>query len=833
MSASCCETHMLDKKKKEALFWRNLLGLFFGFLLQIHAIEHVLFSGFLTVPSFLFVSGVLAYIVQKDFTHIADLNLLLRKLFVSTIAAFAVRLFLGVGLYTALASLLAVPVFHLLLKNFSLFVRDVLKAKQPVLVSLFNQLNLAIYSLLSLEWIPSMDAIILLSVFVTWAVSALTIFMPGLSLGEILLHDSLLSISVFNLGRWFRSHWESPKLFHNHIQRIDVLRAATDQMENIKISDLKKGDVIHITDQIPEGLMIPVRLYTDGKITSQAVYRDCATEKIKTLNLAEDESLELESHHKIYKGSFKCQEDYRPLNSKLNKGIKREHELKGEFGTRVFVFLLYLSAVAISLVTGITAGVVLGLQKLCLLLMVCCPCVYIIIKPAVQGKIPDFAAGMDLIMNAVSLPLVNSRISFVFDRTGTLFHEDPNNPDGPYIISDEAKNMLQSLIDKGFDVKILSGHGAGDDWERHLEATKDLLSSLGLKNVHENIIFDRALHGSNSIKSKYIKNLKHYNYFGEKVTLRQRLFGSIQSIFFPRTIFMVGDDLNDEGAMAAADIAIAIGAVDPSHKIAFNDKIANYAHFVTSRTGITRLHLLIPILVSSSRWVRFLTTLSAVIAVSLMTMISGLINIGLVINPAFLCTFTTAYCFLITVFSYSKTLDRLIGLSTTSVPNDFVKGSKAQGKKKFFETFKSPRVFVSGLIHSLWTFFEKLSVNHGKKNFSQDTPKSAPDGRSGCACFAEAFPEVAKHYDQTQGSVSTIPLLSQQILPVTSPLFDSHRTSSEAFSDSREGIIRPLSNPYLSDSVGSPDSEEINSSQPLSSPSSVSSFYGGAPSLST
>lgn len=742
---------MLDKKKKEALFWRNFFCLVFGFLLQIHAIEHVLFCGILAVPSFLSVTAVLAYVIQKDFTHIADLNLFLKKLAVSIVAVFVLRLFLGVELYTALIFLLVVPISRFVLKNFHLLAAEAHNAKQPLLSTLFKKLSLGFHSLLSLEWIPSMDSIILLSVFFTWTVSALSIFMPGLSLGEILLHDSLLSISVFNLGRWFRSHWVSPELFHNHTQGVYVHRASTGQDEYIKVSDLKKDDVIHITDQLPEGVMIPVRLYTSSTMTTQAIYRDCATEKIRTRSLLDGDSFELESHHRVYKGSFRCQEDYEPIGSKFNKKIKREHELKGEFGTRFFVFLLYLSAFIISLVTSFTAGLVLGLQKLCLLLMVCCPCVYIIIKPAIQGKIPDFAASMDLIMNAVSLPLVNSQITVVFDRTGTLFHEDPKNPEGDYIISKEATEMLKRLIDHGVDIKILSGHGVGENWEKHLKETRNLLSRLGLKNVEENIIFDRDLHGANSAKSTYIKNLKRYNHFRKNMTIRQKLFGSIQSTLFPRTIFMVGDDLNDEGAMAAADIAIAVGSLDIG-QIAFNDKIANYAHFVTSKSGIANLHHLIPILLSSSRWVRFLIILSAVIAVMLMALVSGVVNIGLIINPAILCTFTTAYCFFITLFSYSKILDRLIGFSSAVFQEDLSQNSKMQDKKKLTLTFKSICVLVSELLYALWTLFEKNSEYHEEKNNVFD----ALDDKFSCDCFTEAFPEAATYSPVGQSSRSQI-----------------------------------------------------------------------------
>ena len=83
---------------------------------------------------------------------------------------------------------------------------------------------------------------------------------------------------------------------------------------------------------------------------------------------------------------------------------------------------------------------------------------------------------------------------------------------------------------------------------------------------------------------------------------------------------MVGDDINDQSAMQAADISVAVGSIKPNkdgsidnkRSVAYNDAIETYAHFLTNKESVHKLYKVIAALERSSLWIRALTLVSIV-----------------------------------------------------------------------------------------------------------------------------------------------------------------------------------------------------------------------------
>ena len=147
---------------------------------------------------------------------------------------------------------------------------------------------------------------------------------------------------------------------------------------------------------------------------------------------------------------------------------------------RLFLLAMYLYAFGMSASVAASSGFVAGVERLCLSLMVACPCVYLVIKPAIQHRISSLSNSLGILMHTTVLPLMHNRQTVVFDRTGTLFHPNSDNLSGAYIISDRCKAMIKNLVAQGIDVKILSGHSTGH-WKEHYDATCADLEKLGVK----------------------------------------------------------------------------------------------------------------------------------------------------------------------------------------------------------------------------------------------------------------------------------------------------------------------------------------------------------------
>ena len=642
MADYCCENHKIAEHDRRSLFLRNLALFLVGVALHFHEIEKFfLYSAF--APAFFVVmSLMLAYVVLRDFNHVSLMKVFKTHMLPKILALYFVTSVFQISYY--------IPIFLFILhdaKDYLVELKQKIGDESP-----FANFE----SIMKFDWVPSMDLIVLLSAFVTWGSSAMIVFNPLVLRGEILLHDTFLTLGIYNLGRWIRSGWQNHKLLHNHTDTV-TLKEADGKTREIALDSLRKND--HIVVKSKHGILVPVSLKAVG---GSVTYFHAAGEKIVTKSSAL--APELESYHTVYSGEFICQSDYVSNSEPEYIAVKEKNATRGEWGVRLFLLAMYLYAFGMSASVAASSGFVAGVERLCLSLMVACPCVYLVIKPAIQHRISSLSNSLGILMHTTVLPLMHNRQTVVFDRTGTLFHPNPDNLSGAYIISDRCKAMIKNLVAQGIDVKILSGHSTGH-WKEHYDATCADLEKLGVKNPQQNVIFDSSLHGENSLKYQYIQKLRKYGSFQEPSGFLTKCRCFIERFMFSRSIIMVGDDLNDMRAMEEADIAITVGKVDDCHGddyVSYNDHISRYAHFVTSRKGIEQLHRLFPVLRSTSRCIRLLTSISAGIATFMMASVSGFLPLVCTLNPALICAFSSSYCFAITLISHSSILDYFFDL---------------------------------------------------------------------------------------------------------------------------------------------------------------------------
>ncbi|MEC8881866.1 MAG: hypothetical protein VX737_01115 [Pseudomonadota bacterium] len=644
MGLSCCDHHIKDTAAKKSLFRRSVFILALGLLLQIHVVEHFLFLGSLAMPTFLLISAIMAYVIYSDFNHLREAHLIRKKIPLFAVFLLFFHVFMDFGYSQSLLLALLYPIFLNICLNVLKTIHDYSQGNRHFLIN-FRAIRDYLVDFVSLEWLPSLDIIVLFSALSTWSVSAFML-MTGMP-GDLMVHDALVQIGVYNLGRWLRSHWESPDMFHNHQGSMVKIRVGDEYMD-ASVSSLKKGQTFRLKSK--DGIIIPCHF--------KSVSGDC-----EILDTHSETRVGCKPNEKFilgtvaFSGEFYCESSYQNNATLENKAAKQIHSEKSEWGIRLFLFLLYAVGIISSGYTFMTAGIILGIEKLCLVLMVACPCVYLVIKPAIQNKIHKVSDELGIFMYTKSLPLLFSKPIIVFDRTNTLWHKDKNNDrdDAPFVISERSKKMLKSLVQQGYKVCILSGHATGD-WKNHLINARKELAELGVEDVENNVIFDSKYHGENSEKWKVIKNLKHYGAMQKPSSMIKRCMTYLSSFLYPRAVWMVGDDINDVRAIKEATVATAIGR---GEACAHNDLLLPYCHFVTSNTGLEQLHHLLPICVNTSYVIFYLLTFSAFISSTMMALVCGLFPLQYHFNPALFCVVTTAYCFAITVFSYSNFLDDL------------------------------------------------------------------------------------------------------------------------------------------------------------------------------
>lgn len=641
MAANCCDHHIKDNAARRALFYRNIIVLAVATVLQIHPLEHIIWASAYANYIFVLISMGMAYVIFRDFNHLFDFSQLTTRFCMGTFVYVFFKFFLFLDYVQSLvltATYVAICTVLSALINF--IYRDPNGRTKPQ--SMQDRMNNFIEKVLSLNWTPKLDTIILFSVLSTWGTSVFIQFF--IKSGELLLHDSLMQLGVYNLGRWLRSHWEHANVYHNH----SLNKVTRSDGSKIPITSLRKGDIFSVDYQ--DGIGIPF----DFSLHSGELSYESTSSEQKTVCSIKNQSFNAGTI--VYSGKLVAQDDYRNITSIENVIAKSSHSEKGERGVRLFLLVLYGVGIFTSVATVAASGLVLGIKMLCLTLMVACPCVYIIIKPAIQNIIHKYSGKeLNTPMNTPTLPLLHSRVHIVSDRTFTLWHPDRKNDQGDYIISEEAKEMIRRAVSKGYQFCVLSGH-ATQNWEAHLKKAREDLAQLGVNDVDRNVIFDGAFHGSHSEKWKKILNIKKYGTLEEPTGWLSRLSKRLWTIVHPCSVIMVGDDINDKRAMQYADVSILVGRAERNN-VAHNDELLPYAHFITSKKGVESLDKLLLLCGNTSIVIRWMLFISMLVSSLLMSLVCGYLPWVGNFNPALFCLGTTAYCFSVTIISHSQFFD--------------------------------------------------------------------------------------------------------------------------------------------------------------------------------
>ena len=701
---SCCSAHIESERQRKSLFQRNIFVALLALLMHIHTVEHYLFQPQYALHTTIACSYMLFSVITQDFHHVKLPVWLDFTQFFKLLALGVFMLFFGVPILTSLLLLLGVcllPTLSRLMRNAfprsvktSMTTENITKsfferAWDRVLKEIEVMTGFFDFSLGGgATFLPSMDVIVLLSSVLHYVLSLFVIYHPSLLSCEIMLNDAMLTVAVYNLGRWLKSYWESPRLDHNHDTKVTIIKKSYHgelTRHEIKISQIGEGDIIYVNPvKYPEGVMLPVGLCDSrgddlkkfvgaNNAPVDYVYQDCQGEKRE--NLAHGVRKDLDANTTVYSGFWQARATYKPRSQQDNCVMLREQRGQNDdLYTRLWIFTLYILAFTVSMKSMYISGYIIGIKTLCMALMVACPCVYFIVRPSLQNKIHQYLryakTSVDesvsgyIMMCCQTLPGFNFKKKIVFDRTNTTFIPDAKNPDGAYVISEGNKNAIQTLVNDGYEVYVLSGHST-NNWHKHLEETRTLFKRLGVPG--DNVLFDKIYHGQGSRKGDVIHNLKYYNLFHHErpKSFFIRIYSRLMSFLNPSTLIMVGDDINDRDAMVKADLAISVGAVIQNYGISVNDDVMSTSHFIMSKGGMEYLPGLLKVIGRVSLSINVITAFSALTAVFTLLGIAGYsVHMGMYplrIAPSLVCTFSTAYCFAVTALVNSSLLDPLLG----------------------------------------------------------------------------------------------------------------------------------------------------------------------------
>lgn len=368
---------------------------------------------------------------------------------------------------------------------------------------------------------PSMDSIVMLSIFVAWLASALAVFTGA---GSILLHDAILSAGVFAYSRNLRGHL--PKAV---VDSAGDMTVTLSNGQTKPVRDLVIGDEF----QINQTMEAPVDLVFTGEYTQDE-------SRVNGTNVP------VKASTPVHRGQARVTASYQPQQF-------RDHELDDNV-VKYFLLAFYAISLVFSSLVSWQLGLLEGIRRLTQCLMLVCPCVYLSIKTRVQSSLKKFSSDNGYRIN--KLPTIGGRVVAVFDRTRTLAFQDQTRPNEDFNIAPDKLNMIRRLRDKGIPVLILSAHDGSDQNGEPNEAIRErrrieMRNLLGLE--------DHQVMFGCSNKQDEIKKIKR-NVSALLLGRNPNWWDKLVGVFRPNTVIMVGNDHQDVAAMQASHCSVLVGS---------------------------------------------------------------------------------------------------------------------------------------------------------------------------------------------------------------------------------------------------------------------------------
>ena len=594
MAEACCAKHSTNLSQLKN---RAILLLTLGCILLVPAFESVLATGLAGSIFFVCASLLIGQSIRKDFTDEIGYSLTM-----------------AVSICLALATPFAQNFYYLAMINPSFFIAQcIVSCFLLLFVRWENIKKLAVFHQATekqktpqpkqtnaIFHFPSVDKIMLLFVIVSWTTSLASFIPPFNLLYSNVLHDALLVLGISNISAWIKQRMQSGALAHNHQIQVSVIDRHTNENKLVYLSELKKGMQVTIT----QDLLLPLAC---SAIDNCTITHDSAEERVNI----KDGTL-ITANTVIHNGIVECQKDYK----KTNHATANDQTEDPDKRMTGMLMIALATAVASGLWHGLTlSSFAVGLQFFCLNLIVSCPCIFLLAKPILNNKFLNWLDNYSPIKFA-KMPNCGQPDIIVFDRTHTLYEEDPKNPNGGYIINAKSKNLLRKLKKNGVKCYILSGHGT-EKWEEHLaDCKKELEGIVDPKNI----IFDKKYHHDLRAKEKVIQNLQLYGMVDAPRSQIASWYFTIKNWFTRNHVGMIGDGCNDMYAMQKADFTMGVSRVSNN----YNNNILKEANFYVEQKNLWHLEKLLSTLQKTNQYYNFFTNTAIVYNLTMLTLVNGL-----------------------------------------------------------------------------------------------------------------------------------------------------------------------------------------------------------------
>ncbi|MDG2348517.1 MAG: hypothetical protein P8L77_03535 [Gammaproteobacteria bacterium] len=626
MIEPCC---IEQKKTNDSLLTRSVIIILAGLLITIPIFETItlsFWSGYLFfIASTIFI-GTSIYLDFPDYIGFISLLTFLA-------ASILVISLYPLSLMSTLLLAISIPSSVL-----SLFVKNE-KIQKTLLKMLFryspekNESEANSYFEL-----PSTRKLILMYVVICWTTSFASFFPAFNAIYSIIIQETFLIYGSYGISNHFLHTMQSKLLPHNH--------------QSINLHKIIVGTVLKIEQRI----LIP------ASATALEVCQidDNQSEKRIDIDIGET----IPNNTFVHSGKIIFNESYQSTThtEQRNQSENKDHKLNFILMT-TFTFSLIMATY-----NGILLGsAAIGLKYLATNLIVACPCIFFTVKAIFNNKLLHWIT-QNTNIEFNKMPNSGKPNIMIFDRTHTLYEEDPNNPKGAYILNKNAIPLLNNLRVNGITCYILSGHSDKAHLKKCIRELKDVVSK-------DHIIFDDTFHDPDvSHKKEVVKNLQLYGRVDQPKSLLIRIKCYIQNLFSMNIVGMIGDGQNDVEAMIQSDFAVSI-----SRDISNTDNdVLKAANFNTSQENLFEIYNLIEAIDTTTWYSHTFMTVGFFINISMLIITNGFIPSLAFISSSTACIFMPFVC--ISIMGISTLIDLNVNVlkSLNVVPiNDYCRVTKA------------------------------------------------------------------------------------------------------------------------------------------------------------
>jgi len=610
MIEPCC---IEQKKITDSLLIRSVIIILAGLLITIPVFETIalsFWSGYLFfIASTIFI-GTSIYLDFPDYIGFISLLTFL-------VASILVVSLYPLSLMSTLLLAISIPISVL-----SLFVKN--KQIQKILFKILfryspeeNESEAKAYFEL-----PSTKKLILMYVVICWTTSFASFFPAFNAIYSIIIQETFLIYGSYGISNYLLHTMQSKLLPHNH--------------QSINLHKITIGTEL----TIEHTTLIPASATASGacQIT------DNQSEKRIDINKGET----IPKNTFVHSGKIMFNESYQSTThaEQRNQSENKDHKLNFILMT-TFSFSLIMATY-----NGILLGsAAIGLKYLATNLIVACPCIFFTVKAIFNNKLLNWLTEKTNI-EFNKMPNSGKPNIMIFDRTHTLYEENPKDSKGPYILNKNAIPLLEKLKRKGITCYILSGHSNQDNLEHCITELTDIVSK-------DNIIFDEKYHNvDKSYKKEVVKNLQLYGHVTPPKSLLIRIKCYIQNLFSMNVVGMVGDGQNDVEAMKQSDLAIGISRNDSNT----DNDVLKAANFNTSQENLFEIHNLIEAINTTTWYNHTFMTVGFFINISMLIITNGFIPSLAFISSSTACIFMPFVC--ISIMGISTLIDLNVNVLT-------------------------------------------------------------------------------------------------------------------------------------------------------------------------